>query len=411
MPDERLRTTALHSRHTALGATMAPFGGWEMPLWYKAGAVGEHLAVIRAAGVFDTSHMDVLIVEGDGDRTFLNYAYSRDIANAKPGRAAYGAFLTADGHCIDDAVVYPAADGRHAVVANAGMGPILQKHMQSLPGAEKTTVREPSERPAKIDIQGPHALSLVQALFDRKTTEELFAAFPYFSFRGDFELEKSALRLADGTPVLLSRSGYTGELGFELFAPRSAIGTIWDRILADGAPLGVLPCGLAARDSLRTGATLPLSHQDIGAWPFINHPWQIALPLLPDGTFSKNFHGASALDPKTARHTLAFAGFDPRRVDSHEAKVLLDGLPIGIVTTIVSDMAIGRVDGKIVSTASPDRPEGWQPRGLACGFVLVDRPLARGTAITLKDGRREIAVEIVHDIRPDRTARKKLPSF
>ncbi len=406
MPDQNaLRRTALHSSHTALGATMAGFGGWDMPLWYKAGAVKEHLAVIQTAGIFDTSHMDVILVSGASAQTFLNYAFTRDIRAARPNRAIYGAFLTSQGHCLDDGVLYPFANGDYGIVVNAGMGPGICAHLRSLPGAENLSIAELPDRQGKIDIQGPDALVLTASLFDQATAKTLFAPFPYFSFQGDFIFAKSDVRLADGTPVLLSRSGYTGELGFELFAPQNAIATVWQTLLDRGA----VPCGLAARDSLRAGAVLPLSHQDIGPWPFINHPWEIALPLTPEKTFSKLFVGSDALDTTAALHTLPFAGFDQRRVDAHSAKVFLETSEIGSVTTIVSDMAIGRVDGNIVGLASPERPDGWQPRGLACGFVRVDRPLVCGTKILLRDARREIPVEIVADIRPDRTARKKLP--
>lgn len=398
--------TPLHPRHLGLAATMAPFAGWDMPLWYKAGAVKEHLAVVQAAGLFDTSHMDVLLIEGGSGRDFLNAAFTRDLTDLRPERCAYGAFLDKNGNCLDDAIVYPLGEDRHAVVLNASMGQVILQHLAGLPGADRVRIALPAERPAKLDVQGPTATRIVAGLL--RDAAAAFEGLPYFSFKGDFDFARSRVRLADGTPILLSRTGYTGESGFEIFLPAEAAGEVWDAILRTGGDFGTLPCGLAARDSLRTGAVLPLSHQDIGPWPFVNHPWSFALPFAEDGSFSKDFVGASALDPATAQHTLPFAGFDQRRVDSHEAAVLLDGKAIGTVTTIVSDMAIGRVDGRILGVASPDRPEGWTPRGLACGFVRVDRRLEPGAEIVLKDKRREIKAAVVQDIRPDRTARKKL---
>lgn len=407
-----LRKTVLHPRHLALGGNMAPFGGWDMPLWYRAGAVKEHLAVIQAAGIFDTSHMDVLFVEGGSARDFLNRAFTRDIAGLQPGRVAYGAFLDAEGNCLDDATVYPFPDNRLAVVVNAGMGPVVLRHLQSLPGAEGTTLREPNTRLAKIDVQGPASVGVMRRLLE--DADSLFAKFPYFTFKGDFDSARSDVFMAGNTPLLLSRTGYTGELGFELYMPLDKAVGIWDALLREGESEGMLPCGLAARDSLRAGAVLPLSHQDIGHWPFINHPWPFALPLSESEplTFTKQFVGSDALLAKAAScpHTLAFVGFDPRRVDAHAARVLHDGRDVGEVLTIVSDMAIGRVDGKVRSLASPERPEGWSPRGLACGFVKVAEKLEPGVEIILKDGRREIRAEIVSDIRPARTARKKLQS-
>lgn len=405
-PNSESGQTALHARHLALGAVMKPFAGWDMPLWYPAGAIREHLAVIRAAGLFDTGHMDVLFVTGPDARAFLDFAFTRSLARARPGRAAYGAFLNESGHALDDAIVYPFPDDRFAVVVNAAMGPVIRDHLARLPGGERVRVAAPDPRPAKLDIQGPASARILAGLLE--DAREVLASFPYFTFKGDFDFGKTTVRLADGTPILLSRTGYTGELGFELFLPAERAGAVWDALLAAGSPAGLLPCGLAARDSLRTGAVLPLSHQDIGPWPFINHPWTFALPLAPDGTFTKAFVGADALDPATSPHTLPFVGFDPRRVDPGTAKAFLGDREVGTVTTIVTDMAMERVDGRVVGLADAGRSGNRMPRGLACGFVRVDRLLEPETELTLRDGRRALPVRVVTDIRPGRTARKTI---
>ncbi|MDR1611532.1 MAG: aminomethyl transferase family protein [Planctomycetota bacterium] len=405
--ETELRRTVLHSRHRELGAKLVDFGGWEMPLWYRAGAVKEHMAVVTAAGLFDTSHMDVVHVGGSGARAFLDRAFTRDISTLQPGRAGYGAFLGQNGDCIDDAIVYPIEEGRWSVVVNAGMGPEIARHLRGLPGSP-AEIGEPAERATKIDLQGPKAQEILAMILPDPAA--LFEKLPYFSFKGDFDFSKSAVRLRNGVPALLSRTGYTGELGFEIFLPLDRAGPVWDELLALGGEKGLLPCGLAARDSLRTGAALALSHRDIGHWPYVNHPWRFALPYSSDGAFTKDFVGRAALEKAapSARHTLAFAGYDPRRVEPADATALVGGKPAGMVTTIVTDMAIGRIGGGIVSIASPDRPEGWMPHGLACGFVRVDAHLSPGSIIVLKDGRREIEVEIRDEIRPNRTARRKL---
>lgn len=404
-----LRRTPIHPIHRELGATMAPFGGWDMPLWYKAGAVKEHLAVVCHAGLFDTSHMDVLFVTGDAARCFLNYAFTRDLADATPGRCLYGAFLDEGGNCLDDGIIYPMDAERYVVVINASQAEPIRNHLLSLPDSSALDIRIPEKRFAKLDLQGPAAGRILRSIL--ADHEEVFAKFPYFTFKGDFELERSDVHLTNDIPILLSRTGYTGEFGFEIFLSVDKAQTAWDMIVRAGEGEGLLPCGLAARDSLRTGAVLALSHQDIGPWPFINHPWPFALPLDQDGAFTKKFHGSDSLCPESAEHTQAFVGFDQRRVDPKDAVVLHNGVEIGIVTTIVSDMAIGRFEGKVKSLASPDLHMGWTPRGLACGFVRVKRALPSGCEIVLKDGRREIKVEIVPDIRPARTARKALANF
>ena len=149
-----------------------------------------------------------------------------------------------------------------------------------------------TDRLGKMDIQGPAAAKILgRVLADPKT---VFAGMPYFSFKGHFDPASplaDAVRLDDGTPILLSRTGYTGEFGFEIFLAPDKIQRLWERLLEAGHSYDIKPCGLAARDSLRAGAVLPLSHQDIGHWPFINHPWPFALPFTADQTgFYQGFH-------------------------------------------------------------------------------------------------------------------------
>ncbi len=197
---------------------------------------------------------------------------------------------------------------------------------------------------------------------------------------------------------------------FEIFVDPSKLTRVWEMFLKAGADFGVIPCGLAARDSLRAGAVLPLSHQDIGSWPFINHPWSFALPYNHAETaFTKAFIGDRVLELRDkADHTHAFVGYDPRKVSIHDPAVVLDsdGKKIGVVSTCVADMAIGRVENRIFSIASPDKPEQFKPRGLCCGFVRVKSRLFPGQEVDLKDNRRKIKVVIVDDIRPHRTARR-----
>jgi len=188
---------------------------------------------------------------------------------------------------------------------------------------------------------------------------------------------------------------------------------LWEALMAAGQEQGLTPCGLAARDSLRTGAVLPLSHQDIGPWIFTRHPWPFALPLAAGSEgFTKDFLGRAALERATdAPYTLTFVGHDLRKVDGHEAKVFHNGQEIGTILTCATDMAIGRHEGRIYSIASPDKPEGLVIKGLCCGFMKVKAKLEPGTTVELRDAKRAIPVVIETDVRPDRTARKALKSF
>jgi aminomethyltransferase len=217
------------------------------------------------------------------------------------------------------------------------------------------------------------------------------------------------VELTDGTPLLLSRTGYTGEFGFELFVPIEKLVFVWSMVLEAGSDKGVPACGLAARDSLRAGAVLPLSHQDIGPWPFLNNPWPFALPWNDDNqTFSKDFIGKAALLQKTwGKHTLPFAGYDPRKIAAGDESFVTSeaGERLGKILTCTTDMAIGRVAGEIVSVAANHE---FQAKGLCCGFVLLDKKCSPGEQVILTDGKRKITVEIRADVRPDRTARKPI---
>jgi aminomethyltransferase len=267
-----------------------------------------------------------------------------------------------------------------------------------------------------MDIQGKNSARILAAVL--KDPSEVFNDMPYFSFKGSFDPASdfaSQVRLLDDTPILLSRSGYTGEFGFEIFISPTAIVQLWKDILTAGSTFNITPCGLGARDSLRAGAVLPLSHQDIGHWPFINHPWPFALPFTADQTgFTKDFIGRAALEKQTDfSFTQAFAGNDLRKISAGEGSRVVDadGQTIGTVLTCATDMGIGWHDQKILSIASPDLPEGFKAKGISCGFIMVEKDLEQGTRLELVEGKRSIPVTVMSDIRPDRTARKKLSHF
>jgi len=415
-----IKTTPLNSWHREQGANMADFGGYDMPLWYSS-VKDEHLAVLDGAGVFDTSHMAAVTVAGSGAAGLLQHCFTNDLdacmGPAKkplsPGRCVYGAFLDENGHTIDDAIVFYVAAESYMVVVNAGMGGTVADHLRHHLGGRDATVADLSDQLGKMDIQGPAAARVLgRVLADPKA---VFAGMPYFSFKGHFDPTSplsDAVRLDDGTPILLSRTGYTGEFGFEIFLAPDKIQRLWERLLEAGRSCDIRPCGLAARDSLRAGAVLPLSHQDIGHWPFINHPWPFALPFTADQTdFTKDFIGRAALERQTDfSFTQAFAGNDLRKISAGEDSRVIDadGQTIGTVLTCATDMGIGRHDGIIFSVASPDKPQGFKAKGLCCGFVKVNRKLSVGQQVDIADNRRKITVTIVDDVRPHRTARKPM---
>jgi aminomethyltransferase len=400
---------------------MGVFGGYEMPLWYPGGAKHEHLSVLLNAGLFDTSHLAALAVGGSDAVGLLQLCFSKNLsaclgtgnAPLTEGRSVYGVFLNPSGHVIDDAIVFRLAEAEFLVVVNAGMGATIARHLGDNAGSRRVAITDFTDRVGKIDLQGPKAAQVLSRVLQDPVTA--FEKLSFFSFKGHFDPTSplsAAVRLADGTPILLSRTGFTGEFGFEVLVKPAQLLPLWKMMLAAGRDFDLTPCGLAARDSLRAGAVLPLSHQDIGAWPFANNPWVFALPYNADRTgFTKNFIGAEALlRLEDADHTHPFVGSTPRKVSREEPTMVLDseGKNIGRVLTCTTDVGIDWHGERIYSIASPGKPAGFDPKGLGCGFVKVMRRLRAGDRIEITDRRRRIPVTITDDIRPDRTARKPI---
>ena len=419
--EKQTRKTLLHGWHLARGAHMAVFGGYEMPLWYPSGVKSEHLAVLTRAGVFDTSHMAVVMVSGKDGFDLLQHCFTRDLRACVgkgrtpliPSRCIYGAFLNHRGEVIDDAIVCELDQESYMIAVNAGMGGVIANHLRDHRAKREVDIEDLSDRLGKMDIQGPLSARILGKVLAEP--EKTFERLSYFSFKGHFDAASplaDAVRLSDGTPILLSRSGYTGEFGFEIFVAPEHFVQVWETILEAGGNMGMIPCGLGARDSLRAGAMLPLSHQDIGQWPFINHPWPFALPFNDDGSaFTKEFIGSeSLLHVNNPEFTYAFVGDDLRKVSTEDPAIVLDseGKEIGSVLTCVTDMGIGRHEGRIYSIASPDKPENFDPRGLSCGFIKVRERRVAGDRVELKDRRRKLKATIVNDIRPDRTANRSI---
>jgi len=418
---KEIKKTQLNLWHANHGANMADFGGYEMPLWYSS-AKTEHLTVLTHAGVFDTSHMAVITVEGADAFTLLQLCFSRDLTRCTgpiprgpivPERCVYGVFLDEKGGVVDDAIVYKIKDERYMCVVNAGMGEILVQQLLKYSSRMDVRLINLTDKVGKMDIQGPLSAKILRKIL--KNPEEVYENFPYFSFKGGFHassIPKDTVILKNGANILLSRTGYTGELGFEIFSSPSQLIEIWEMVLKAGEEFGILPCGLAARDSLRVGAMLPLSHQDMGNWPFIRNPWVFALPYNSDYTgFTKEFIGSRAIqENRECDYTYAFVGNDLRKVRVSEKTEVLDtdNRVVGTVLTCVSDMGIGRLDGRIYSITSLDKPEGFNPKGLSCGFIKVSNKLEMGHVAELRDTRRSIKVRVVDSIRPNLTARKQI---
>ncbi len=243
-----LRRSPLHERHVALGAKFAAFGGWEMPVEYAGGGVlKEHAAVRSAVGLFDVSHLGKATVTGPGAADFLNRCLSNDLGRVRPGQAQYTLCLDdAHGGVVDDLIAYLHGPDDVLLIPNAAnTAEVVRRLTRAAPPAVTVTNRHGEY--AVLAVQGPRSAEVLAAL-------GLPAGHAYLSF--------AAAELA-GVALTVCRTGYTGEHGYELVAPWDAAGPVWDAVLEAGAPYGILPCGLGARDTLRTEMGYPLHGQDL----------------------------------------------------------------------------------------------------------------------------------------------------
>ena len=243
-----LRTTALHDRHAALGAAFTDFGGWSMPVRYTSD-LAEHHAVRVAAGLFDISHMAEFVVTGADAGAFLDYALAGKISAMRVGKAKYSLVLAETGGIIDDVIVYRLADDRYLVISNAGNRDAVSAALADRAEGFDIDIEDATDRYALIAVQGPAAQRI---LGETDGIDELSVPWDeqrYYAW--------ASARFA-GESVLIARTGYTGEDGFELLVPDRVAGALWDAALAAGAPHGLVPAGLAARDTLRLEAGMPL---------------------------------------------------------------------------------------------------------------------------------------------------------
>jgi len=235
--------TPLLDHHEELGARMVEYAGWMMPVQYR-GILEEHRAVRTAAGLFDLSHMGELVVEGPESGVALAAALVSNPPSLKVGRAQYSMICAADGGILDDLIVYRLADDRYMVVANAANAEVVSDALTERLGKRRAVLDDQSLSTGLVAIQGPRSAEILAPL----TAIDLKALRYYGSEEGEVA----------GIPVQLARTGYTGEDGFELFVDAEHTGDLWDAVLAAGAPAGLIPVGLGARDTLRLEAGMPL---------------------------------------------------------------------------------------------------------------------------------------------------------
>jgi aminomethyltransferase len=323
-----MRRTALFERHQALGARIIEFGGWEMPVQYT-GIIEEHRAVRAAAGLFDLSHMGELLVSGRAAAAALAYALVTDPTTLAVGRAHYSMICAPGGGVIDDLIVYRMQETTFMVVANASNAPIVAAELGERVAGFDASLDDQSLRTSLIALQGPAAQEILAPL-----TDVDLGALRYYAIAEGRVL---------GVPGWVARTGYTGEDGFECFVAWDDAVPVWDGLLAAGSPVGTVPVGLGARDTLRLEAGMPLYGNELDR---DTTPFDAGLGRVVKFSKQGDFVGRTALQSDVDRgRPKALVGLivRGRGIARHGYPVYRAGglEPIGIVTSGTQSPTLG----------------------------------------------------------------------
>lgn len=320
--------TALYEEHKQLGASFTDFGGWQMPLKYSS-ELAEHHAVRNAAGLFDLSHMGEVWVTGPEAGAFLDYALVGKLSAIADGKAKYSLICNADGGIVDDLITYRFGDEKYLVVPNAGNAPtvaaaLAERARSGKVGGFDVIVGDVSAEMSLVAVQGPKAEAILLKLTD-EPQHALVTDLKYYAF--------NELTVA-GHDVILARTGYTGEDGFELFVANNAAAPLWASVAEAGAEFGIVPCGLASRDSLRLEAGMPLYGNELS---LERSPFDAGLgPVVALKSKEGDFVGRSALEADkeagSKRKLVGLKGLG-RRAGRGGYPVLKDGNVVGEVTS------------------------------------------------------------------------------
>lgn len=319
-PSERF--SPLHQKHLDADASFTDFAGWQMPVRYSSD-LAEHHAVRTAAGLFDLSHMAEIIVTGPEAAAALDFALAGKISAIGIGQAKYSLLLSPDGGIIDDVVVYRTHENRFTVVANASNRFPAAGALSARAAEFDATVVDESDDVALVAVQGPHSLAIIEALPELEITIAPRDLKYYWSTLGSYH----------GDEIMIGRTGYTGEDGFELYVTASAAPRLWDELMAAGADHGLVPAGLASRDTLRLEAGMPLYGHELGTDTF---PAQAGLGRVVNRTKEGDFVGRSAVEAGLPEGARVLVGLRAEGKRAGRADYLVfdgDGAEVGIITS------------------------------------------------------------------------------
>jgi aminomethyltransferase len=348
MTNDALRETPLRSRHEELGARLIPFAGWLMPVQYS-GVIDEHRTVRSAAGLFDLGHMGQVRVTGPDALPYLQLVTTNDVSVLEPGDAQYSLLPNEQGGVIDDIIVYrlPDEPGYLVVVnaANHAKDIAWMRSQRSSRAQFAVNVDDVSESLGMIAIQGPMAPQIVAGL----TETDLSGLGPFHSLRATIA----------GLPVLVARTGYTGEDGFEFYVSQEQTAALWDALIAAGTPHGLKPIGLGARDTLRLEARMPLYGNELA--DDIN-PLEAGLGWavkLDKGPFVGREAIAAVKESGPSRRTVGFQLMERAGSARHGYPVESDGRSVGVVTsgahspTLGAEIGLALVEADVAGVGRP----------------------------------------------------------
>lgn len=308
------KRTCLYHKHVALGALMQPFGGFDMPIQYSS-IIEEHNAVRNECGVFDVSHMGEVTVKGKDAERYVNHIFTNDITNAPIGKIYYGMMLYPDGGTVDDLLVYKMAPNDFFIVINASNIDKDVKWMQENSAGFDIELTDCSDDYGQLAVQGPKSEDVMQSVLNLECKELVFYTVKTIDMEGE--------------SVIISRTGYTGEDGFEIYASHDFIIRQWDKLLESGR---VKPCGLGCRDTLRFEVGLPLYGDELS---------ETISPVMAGlGMFCKldksEFIGKEAIAKQKAegiKQKIVGIELTDKAIPRHGYDVLFNGYKIGEVTT------------------------------------------------------------------------------
>lgn len=368
-PTENLRRTALNGLHRGLGARMVDFNGWEMPMEYS-GILAEHNAVRTAAGLFDVSHMGEIQFRGHGALAAVQAVTMNDAAALEDGQAQYSALLTPEGTFVDDILVHRLGANDYLLVVNAGTRDkdyrYIRAEVGSYPGVH---IADYSDYYTQLAIQGPQALSILS-----KLTEVDLASIRTYWFRWG--------TILDVENVLIARTGYTGEDGFEIYLPSDEqTGVrVWRELTAAGKEHGLIPCGLGARNTLRLEAAMPLYGHELSEEINVFEAGLTRFLKLEKGDFVGS-HALRTIRDAGVKRKLAGLEMTGRGIAREGYPVLsLDGTRVGVVTSgspapfLKKNIALAYLPPEMTA---PGTELAVEVRGSPIAAKVVSRPFYR----------------------------------